>query len=43
MGVGSPVKKDTFLGTVDSIIEQWTQMWISDAAHDEAVEVTVQV
>ena len=43
MGIGSPVKKDTFLAAVDEIIQQWTQMWAADAVHDDTIEANVQV
>ena len=44
IGTGSPGKRENaFLSTVDDIILQWTQMWVADAAHDEAISTNVQV
>lgn len=36
-------KENPFLATVDSIIQHWTQMWVADAAHDDAIAMKVQV
>jgi hypothetical protein len=42
MDVGNR-KDSAFLSTVDKIIQHWTQMWVSDAAHDDAIASKVQV
>jgi hypothetical protein len=42
MNVGSR-KDSAFLSTVDTIIQHWTQMWVSDAVHDDAIASKVQV
>ncbi len=35
--------KRHFVETVEEAIQHWTQMWLADAAYDDAVALNVQV